>query len=175
MPGAVRDRVPMSLEDFRALGDDVRAEYLGGVAVMVPSPTRAHQRACAQLTRLLDAAAPPGHEAVPAWSWYVADDFEPIPDVMLVPPTRDQVRFTGRPALVVEVLSTDRAADLVVKAARYAAAGLPAYWVVDLAAREVVAHVLADGVWQEAGRSARGAPAELPFAGGSVFIDVDAL
>ena len=45
--------------------------------------------------------------------------------------TTESARFTGKPALIVEVLCTNRSDDLVVKTTKYAAAGLVHYWVVD--------------------------------------------
>ena len=105
---------------------------------------------------------PHGHPAASreqTWSWSAGPGFEPIPDVMLVPPTDDDVRFTGRPALVVEVLSKDPAYDLVIKAGRYAAAGLTHFWVVDVAAATVTAFELRDGA----------------FDGGSVVVDMGAI
>jgi Uma2 family endonuclease len=48
-------------------------------------------------------------------------------------------RLTEPPVLAVEVVSpTSRERDLVVKRQEYAASGLPWYWLVDLAAPEVV-------------------------------------
>lgn len=43
----------------------------------------------------------------------------------------DDRRLTTEPHLAVEVLSTDRARDIIRKAARYSALGLERYWIVD--------------------------------------------
>jgi Uma2 family endonuclease len=51
--------------------------------------------------------------------------------VIVDQPTADTARLTTVPDLVFEVLSHDRSADTVKKFAKYAAAGLPLYWVVD--------------------------------------------
>ncbi|HSJ35685.1 MAG TPA: Uma2 family endonuclease [Acidimicrobiia bacterium] len=59
--------------------------------------------------------------------------------------TDDEARFTGTPHLCIEVLSTDRGADLVRKFARYAAAGLPRYWVIDLDIPEIIVFELGEG------------------------------
>ncbi len=56
--------------------------------------------------------------------------------------TPEYLRYTGTPHLVVEILSTDRGADLVRKSHRYAAAGVPRYWVVDPDRGEVIEQAL---------------------------------
>ncbi len=43
---------------------------------------------------------------------------------MVYPDTEETTRFTGTPVLCVEVLSSNRATDLVVKTTRYAALGV---------------------------------------------------
>lgn len=63
--------------------------------------------------------------------------------------------------LAVEVLSTDRAADLIRKHAKYAATGMERYWVVDPEGPEVIVfHLGDDGVYLETGRHGPGALAE---------------
>lgn len=59
----------------------------------------------------------------------------------------DEKRFTGIPDLVVEVLSTNRADDLVIKMQKYARYGAPRYWVVDPAVRSILASELRDGLY----------------------------
>jgi len=54
-----------------------------------------------------------------------------IPDVIVVPASGEQARCTGTPVLAIEVLSTNRSDDLILQTGRYAAAGLPHYWIVD--------------------------------------------
>lgn len=79
-----------------------------------------------------------------AWSWRpTADEF--IPDLMVFDETDEDVRYAGVPHLVVEVLSTDRAADLLRKERKYAAAGVPHYWVVDPEGPEVIEYELGPG------------------------------
>jgi Uma2 family endonuclease len=110
---------------------------------------------------------------VAGWGWAVGED-EFVPDVMVYPPTQESVRFTGTPRLVVEVLSGNRAGDLVVKANRYAAAGLADYWVVDPRDHQLDAFVLEGGAYRLTGRFNSGL-ATLHFGGVAVDVDIDAL
>jgi len=120
----------MSWEDYVRSGSEPPSEYIGGRRVMVPSPTREHQEICSLLWVLLRQVPLPGHKVTQAWGWLIGDD-EFIPDVMVHPITSESVRFTGTPLLVVEVLSTSRARDLVLKPQRYAKGGAQYYWVFD--------------------------------------------
>ncbi len=60
---------------------------------------------------------------------------EPEPDIALARTTRSYARESPRPeeiALIVEVADSSLAFDLGEKRAKYAGAGIPEYWVVDL-------------------------------------------
>jgi Uma2 family endonuclease len=95
-------------------------------------------------------------EVVQDWSWKPAAD-EFIPDLMVFDATDENVRYTGTPHLVVEVLSTDRAADLLRKAHKYAALGVEHYWVVDVEGTEIIEFRLVPGtaVYTEVARHSR--------------------
>ena len=79
-------------------------------------------------------------EAVVEVTVRVADDGAPEPDIVLTSWRGDGVMPADTVALVVEVADTTLAMDLGRKAELYAAAGVPEYWVVDVAGGRIVLH-----------------------------------
>lgn len=123
------------------LGSDDRVELLDGeILEMTPIGPR-HAFAGTALGRLLTQLL--GDRAVVRIQYpVVLDDFtEPQPDVAVCIPARDEYR-TNHPRppdvfLVVEVADTTVAWDRLVKMRRYARAGVPEAWLVDLGARSI--------------------------------------
>ena len=64
---------------------------------------------------------------------------EPEPDIAIVPADEPRDRHPERALLVIEVADAYARLDLVRKARIYAAAGVPAYWVIDI--NDEVVHV----------------------------------
>ncbi|MGH8997972.1 MAG: Uma2 family endonuclease [Acidimicrobiia bacterium] len=141
----------MSWEEYERLEPDIRHEYVDGCLVVNPRPRFLHQQMLRRLTNMLEAAVPAGYTAVNEWAWKPAAD-EWDPDVMVCAydpgADPDPVRFTGTPVVVV-VLSSNRAGDLVKKLYRYAEAGLARYWVADPDEPSVRAFELRNGMYEE--------------------------
>jgi Uma2 family endonuclease len=161
----------MSWEEYTRLGDDVRAEYIDGRAVMTPRPSRRHQDAARRIAQALDEVVPRTHRVTLAWSWRTRRD-EFVPDVMVHPETDEDVRFTGLPVLVVEVLSSNRGDDLVRKTVKYAAAGLPHYWIVDPRDRVLDAYELVDGSYELRARLTDDEIGDVPFGIATAHLDL---
>ncbi len=126
------------------LSEDDRVELIDGEIVdMAPIGTR-HLACVVALTHLL-AEASGGRYFVSVQNPVVLDeDNEPQPDLSLLG-TRPVPTAEGPPGpedvlLIVEVSDTTLAYDRDVKLPRYARAGIPEVWIVDLQGRRVESH-----------------------------------
>ena len=135
---------PHTWDEFVALPADDRRELLDGELVETEMPNEAHEYIVAMLCHLLVgwAKAHGGRAFASGYKVRIGDRRGVMPDVQLF--RKDNPRRaenavgvrTGRPDLVVEVLSPNRAKyDRVIKLAYYAAVGVPEYWIVDPDAR----------------------------------------
>jgi Uma2 family endonuclease len=123
----------LTVADLEAMPDDGRRyELIGGAIVMTPAPGVEHQRVSHRLYSLLQ-------DAWPAMEiFYAPIDLDlpggqrVQPDLVAVERGRTGPRLSLPVGLVVEIVSPgSQTNDRVTKRAIYAAAGIPAYWIVD--------------------------------------------
>lgn len=72
-----------------------------------------------------------------------SEDSQPEPDIAVVPaewPRYELRSHVPIAELIIEVSATSLRKDLIVKSTIYAENGVDTYWVIDVAAREVVVH-----------------------------------
>jgi Uma2 family endonuclease len=125
----------LTIEDLEAMPDDGRRyELIGGAIVMTPAPEPVHQRVSRRLQTLLETTCPAGHEVFDAPIDYDLPEGQRVePDLIVVPDgSVKKKRLSGPALLVVEIVSPGSTVhDRITKRAVYAAAGVPAYWIVD--------------------------------------------
>ena len=101
----------------------------------------------------------------------MADEFGP--DLMVFDDTEENVRYTGVPHLVVEVLSTDPWRDVVRKLRKYAEVGLSRYWIIDPEQPELVVYErTASEELGESGRFGEGDHPELDIGPATLTLQV---
>ncbi len=171
---------PLTYDDLCQIPDDGhRYEIIDGELLVSPSPARRHQKVAGRLHLLIGNLI----EANGAGEVY----FAPVdvrltphdvvqPDLLFIRADRRGIYqasgvVEGPPDLVVEILSpATRTVDQVRKAALYARAGVPEYWIVDPDGEELVPQRLVDGQYE------RISPVEGVFHSGVVpGLAVDAL
>ncbi len=144
--------------------DGNRFEVIEGELVVNPPPDLLHQAVVANLMLSVGAWVKRhglGH-VVPAPVGIVLDDANGVvPDLVYVSRERAAILrprgIFGAPDLVVEVLSpSTEARDRGVKLQRYAAAGVPHYWLVDVRGRALEAYGPSGQGYELAGRFAAG-------------------
>ena len=141
-PAATQTRVAakMTVDDYLALPErEGRWELVDGVLVKMAEPNHDHQHLITVLQWLirshLVAALPRLGIALPGIALALSRSRVAVPDLVYVRAERQRLWqgriITGAPDLVVEVMSQDRAKDLIRNRHWYADAGIPEYWILD--------------------------------------------
>ena len=136
----IRHGTKMTLVEYRDLPPSEGVwELADGVLCQMAPPTYDHQNLITFLVEFINAylntTIPRQGWAIPGIGVALSELHSPTPDLVYV--RSDRVHLIqgsfveGVPDLVVEVLSTDRARDLVMKRTWYEEAGVPEYWVMD--------------------------------------------
>jgi Uma2 family endonuclease len=173
------DRQVWTIDDLLSLPDDGhRYEIFDGSLLVSPAPPKWHQIAGDRLADVLLAAAPDGTDVITATAVDISATSPklglqaPVPDIVVAGPgvwdDPGLYVLPPRVLLLVEVESPNTSRDRVLKPALYAAAGIPAYWRVELdgpGTPAVVMHVLDGGLYRETGtvRAGESAMVDVPF------------
>jgi Uma2 family endonuclease len=131
------------LGEIGALAENERVELIDGEIIEM-SPEGSRHSAC--VIRLIRFLTPRVGDALVGahGSLFLPDEYRPMPDVVVLRASADeyeQAHPTHEDALVViEVSDTSLRYDRHVKSGRYAEAGIPEYWLVDLTRDKISVH-----------------------------------
>jgi Uma2 family endonuclease len=148
-PTPGREQYRFSVDQYLAMAErgvldpDTRTELVDGIVVKTSPPNGPHIYCKNRLQRLFTLHL--DWEQVDLISQdpvRLSDDYAPQPDVAIVRRLEGTIPTATDLLLAVEVSDTTLGHDLEEKRRRYAAAGVPAYWVADVAGRTV--HLFAD-------------------------------
>jgi Uma2 family endonuclease len=127
-------------EQIAGFLNDDRLELIDGYLVKKMGKNPPHVVACARSLAILTRVAPSGWHARPAEPVRIAGRTEPEPDVALARGVIEDYESRhpepGDIALVVEVADTSLAKDRR-RRRTYGPAGIPVYWIINLASRRV--------------------------------------
>jgi Uma2 family endonuclease len=131
------------LGEIGVLAENERVELIDGEVVAMSPEGGRHFACVARLMRLLYGRVP-GATVLSHGTLFLPDEYRPMPDVMILRPSADDyesVRPTHHDAMVViEVSDSTLSFDRYQKAARYADAAIPEYWLVDLTRDTISVH-----------------------------------
>jgi Uma2 family endonuclease len=144
---------PMVVDDLDDMPDDGhRYELIDGVLIVSPAPGNTHQGMLGTLYMVLRQACP-SHLRVRLAPFDVtlAGDTRVQPDILVAAQAALVERgLFGPPLLAVEILSpSTRHYDRGMKFLRYAAAGIPSYWILDPVDVRLTVWELVDGEYVE--------------------------
>ena len=154
----VAARPRKTVEDYMALGEEVRAELIDGEIYVSAAPLEPHQAAVTALVVALDRHVRTGAGGklfCAPFDVHLPTGDVVQPDLLWISPARVGIVrgwVYGAPDLVVEILSPSHPErDRIVKRGLYARCGVREYWIVDPAGRGVEVFVLRDGTFAPAG------------------------
>lgn len=141
------ERRAMSREEFDRLPEELRAEYVNGMALMSPPAAGGHQDVVLNVAVALREAFPRSVVRCEA-GFALPSGTLRVPDVT-VQRVRDDEHWSAQvPIVAVEILSAStRGEDLFHKIDDYRRAGIEQYWIVDRALRTVTVLVNAGEHW----------------------------
>lgn len=129
----------LQMTESGILTEDDAVELIHGQIVEMSPENTPHRATIIKVTRVLVESLDADTYAVQTQSTLPLDDRNaPEPDLAVLRGTPDDLMQGELPAaLVIEVADTSLERDRTVKQRLYAQAGIPAYWIVNLAAREI--------------------------------------
>jgi Uma2 family endonuclease len=181
-PAVPSEPTRMSVEQYfglveaGVLSEDDRVELLEGVVVAMAPQDPPHAAGVAMATRAVLRVIGSGAHVRPQLPLVLGRRSVPEPDLAVVPGSaRDyQASHPTTAWLVIEVADSSLQQDRLTKAAIYAAAGIPEYWIVNL--RDDVVEVMRDpdpaqARWRDVRTASRDARLELvALPGASVAV-----
>lgn len=120
--------------------EDEHIELLDGALVEMSPEGGPHSWLIQELNHVLARGLPDDLRLRVGHPWAANDISEPEPDLAIVPHRDYRTAHASTALLVIEVARSSLRKDLGIKARIYGAAGVPTYWVVDLAAEVVHVH-----------------------------------
>jgi Uma2 family endonuclease len=136
---------PIRRAEYDAMGEaglflDERVELIDGVIIRMTPRGPLHDSVLERLNELLMPRLV-GRARVQIQLAFAASDWsEPEPDLAVIPLEATRTEHPSRALLVVEVAMSSLRFDRTTKAAVYARAGIPYYWVIDAEHRAVNAY-----------------------------------
>ena len=142
-------RYRMSYEDYQALPEKPKHEWVDGEVLVMAPPSREHGETQVSVAFALKAALTGIRVAVEV-DIALPRNRERRPDVIAVTQSSpDDDWLAHPPLLVAEVLSRGtRSEDMLRKSIEYAEAGIARYWLADPDNRVIDALLLVDGRWE---------------------------
>lgn len=170
---------PLRREEFVQLHDlgvfgEARVELVGGVVIDMAPVKPPHGGVTIMLNRLLIQQAGDRYDIACQGPIELDPVSQPLPDFMVLPPADYRVANPAHALMIIEVAESSLRFDLGEKARRYAWAGTPLYWVIDVVGKVVHVHAepQPDGSWGSVVQVRRGV---LDAGDLGLSVDLDAL